>query len=67
MPSTLMDQTIAQALHDARAQGIVGEETTPFLLERIGALTQGGSLAANIALVLGNARLASAVARAMGR
>ena len=67
MPSAAIDHAIAQALDEARQQGIGGKETTPFLLERIGALTEGSSLAANIALVLGNARLASAIASALGR
>jgi pseudouridine-5'-phosphate glycosidase len=67
MPSSAIDHAIAQALDEARQQGIGGKETTPFLLERIGALTEGSSLAANIALVLGNARLASAIASALGR
>jgi pseudouridine-5'-phosphate glycosidase len=67
MPSAVIDHAIAQALDEARQQGIGGKETTPFLLERIGALTEGSSLTANIALVLGNARLASAIASALGR
>jgi pseudouridine-5'-phosphate glycosidase len=67
MPSAAIDHAIAQALDEARQHGIGGKETTPFLLERIGALTEGSSLAANIALVLGNARLASAIASALGR
>ncbi|MBZ4022488.1 pseudouridine-5-phosphate glycosidase [Rhodobacter sp. TJ_12] len=54
---------IEAALSDATAQGIAAKEVTPFLLARIYALTEGRSLAANIALVLNNARLASAIAR----
>jgi pseudouridine-5'-phosphate glycosidase len=44
---------------------LTGKQTTPFLLERVNALTGGNSLAANIELVLNNARLASAVAVAL--
>jgi pseudouridine-5'-phosphate glycosidase len=65
MPRAVIDAAIAQALSDAQAQGISGKQTTPFLLERVNALTGGNSLAANIELVLNNARLASAVAVAL--
>jgi pseudouridylate synthase len=54
---------IESALRDAQSQGIAAKDVTPFLLQRIFELTQGRSLAANIALVLSNARLASAIAR----
>jgi pseudouridylate synthase len=56
---------IKQALAEAAAQGIATKAVTPFLLSRIFELTQGRSLAANIALVLNNARLAAAIARAL--
>ena len=65
MPRAVIDAAIAQALSDAQAQGISGKQTTPFLLERVNALTGGNSLAANIELVLNHARLASAVAVAL--
>ena len=51
------------ALQEADAQGISGKESTPFLLARVCELTGGNSLAANIQLVLNNARLAAAIAR----
>ncbi len=63
MPSATIDSAIEQALAEAAAQGIGGKETTPFLLARVSEITGGDSLAANIALVLNNARLAAAVAR----
>ena len=53
---------IEMALHEATAQGITAKAVTPFLLQRIFELTEGRSLAANIALVLSNARLAAAIA-----
>jgi len=65
MPRAEIDAAIEQALSDARAQGISGKQTTPFLLDRVNALTGGDSLAANIELVLNNARLAAAIAVAM--
>lgn len=56
---------IETALAEAAAQGIAGKAVTPFLLERLFALTCGRSLDANIALVHANARLAAAIARAL--
>ncbi len=53
---------IEAALAEAAAHGIAAKSVTPFLLQRIFELTAGRSLASNIALVLNNARLASAIA-----
>ncbi|MCE5972274.1 pseudouridine-5'-phosphate glycosidase [Sinirhodobacter sp. WL0062] len=53
---------IETALAEAAAQGIAAKAVTPFLLQRIFELTEGRSLASNIALVLNNARLASRIA-----
>lgn len=53
---------IETALAEAEAAGIAAKEVTPFLLDRIFALTEGRSLQSNIALVLNNARLAAAIA-----
>ena len=53
---------IEVALAEAAAQGIAAKAVTPFLLQRIFELTAGRSLAANIELVLNNARLAAAIA-----
>ena len=57
---------IAKALEDAHVGGISGKAMTPFLLQRIFELTDGQSLAANIALVRNNARFAASLARALG-
>lgn len=62
IPRAEIDPVIAAALADADAAGIAAKEVTPFLLGRILALTEGRSLAANIALVRANARLAAAIA-----
>lgn len=53
---------ILTALDEAETQGIAAKAVTPFLLQRIFELTDGRSLAANIALVLNNARLAAEIA-----
>ena len=60
-----IDPMIARALKDAETHNITGKDVTPYLLQRIYELTEGRSLAANIALVLNNARLGAAIARAM--
>lgn len=65
IPRDQLEPLIAQALSEAEAQGIGAKSVTPFLLGRIFDLTQGRSLAANIALVLNNARMAAAIAREM--
>jgi pseudouridine-5'-phosphate glycosidase len=63
IPLAEMQGVVAAALQDAAAQGIQGKAVTPYLLSRIYDLTGGRSLVANIALVLNNARLASAIAK----
>jgi len=62
MDKATIDRAIAQALAEADRQGIQGKEVTPFLLAKVAEITGGDSLESNIALVLNNARLASAVA-----
>lgn len=64
LPRAEVEAAIERALAEARAQGIAGKALTPFLLARINDLSAGRTLATNIALVLNNARLAAAVARA---
>jgi pseudouridine-5'-phosphate glycosidase len=65
IPRAVMLPFIERALAEAAAQGIAAKAVTPFLLQRIFELTEGRSLAANIALVLNNARLAAQVAAAI--
>jgi pseudouridylate synthase len=62
LPREAIDGAIDQALAEAALQGITGKAITPFLLDRVNQLSGGLSLAANIQLVLNNARLAAAVA-----
>lgn len=53
---------IGQALAEADAQKVRGKDVTPFLLKRLGELSNGRTLQANIALVENNARLGGALA-----
>ncbi len=64
-PKPLIDKAIAAAEVDMKALGITGKATTPYLLKRIGELTEGQSLRTNIALVYNNCRLAAEIAKAM--
>lgn len=62
VPSAEIDAIIDQALADCAERGISGKDITPYLLGRIVELTEGRSLAANIALVRNNARLGAEIA-----
>lgn len=53
---------IETALREAGAQGVAAKAVTPFLLDRIFQLTDGRSLATNVALVVNNARLGARIA-----
>jgi len=65
MPRAEIDEITAQALAEAATQGISGKAVTPFLLARIKALTEGRSLATNIALVKHNANIGAQLALAL--
>ena len=65
MDKQIIDAAIEQALNEAKAQGIHGKETTPFLLAKVVELTGGDSLESNIKLVLNNARVAAQTAKAL--
>ena len=65
MDKAVIDKAIDEALAQAKAQGIHGKETTPFLLAKVVELTGGDSLESNIQLVLNNARLAAKTAAAL--
>jgi pseudouridine-5'-phosphate glycosidase len=58
---------IAAGLREADAAGIGGKALTPFLLDRVNALSQGRSLAANMALLGHNAAAAATLATALAR
>jgi pseudouridylate synthase len=57
-----VEARIAEAVAEAKAQGVTKKEATPFLLKRVFELTGGQSLAANIALIRNNAMLAAQAA-----
>lgn len=64
MDPTEHDRVLADGLLAAEVNGVSGKDVTPFLLDFFHRHTRGASLAANVALVLANARLAAEVAAA---
>ncbi|MCL4187251.1 MAG: pseudouridine-5'-phosphate glycosidase [Rhodobacteraceae bacterium] len=67
LPRREVEAAVDVALAAAAAGGIAGKAVTPFLLDEVRRVTGGRSLAANVALVLDNARLAARIAAAMAR
>jgi len=65
LPTDQMEAAISRALEEAETQGVKGKALTPFLLARIGRLTDQASLRANLALLENNARIAAQVAVAL--
>lgn len=59
------DAALTAALDAAAAAGITGAAVTPFVLERVGRETAGGSVPANLALAENNAAVAALVAGAL--
>ncbi|MGZ4536636.1 MAG: pseudouridine-5'-phosphate glycosidase [Nocardioidaceae bacterium] len=64
MDPALHERTLAAGLRAVEEQGVSGKDVTPFLLGFFHEQTHGASLAANVALVLGNAALAARIATA---
>lgn len=60
--NSLIESAIQAALQDAHKLNITGKKITPFLLARINELTNGASLASNIALILNNAKASAKMA-----
>jgi len=53
---------VARAISDALAAGIEGPALTPWLLARVAEITAGGSVRANVALIVNNALVAGQLA-----
>lgn len=64
-PAEDIASAIESALQDAERRDVSGKALTPFLLSRIGELTEGESLKTNIALARNNASLAGEIAAAL--
>ena len=62
-----MSHLIDRAVADAATKGVSGKAVTPFILSRMLELTEGRSLATNVALIRNNAGLAAEIAVALAR
>lgn len=67
MPFELYTRALRQALDAALTEGVRGRTVTPFLLERMRAVTGGESVRANLALLRNNALVAARLAAALVR
>lgn len=65
LPAAELDAHVDAGCREAAARGISGKALTPFLLAWVNDRTAGRSLAANIALIRNNARLAGEIAVAL--
>jgi pseudouridine-5'-phosphate glycosidase len=65
VPRQMMDGYLARAQEALEREGIEGKKVTPFLLTKVLEYSGGKSLAANIALLLNNVRLACAIAKCL--
>jgi pseudouridine-5'-phosphate glycosidase len=65
LPSEDMQVAISRALAGAEREGVRGKAMTPYLLEKVAALTGGRSQAANLALLAHNAEVGGKLAVAM--
>jgi len=63
MAEEKINAAIDRAVKEAEEQGVVGKDSTPFLLARVAELTGGDSLKSNIQLVFNNAVLACEIAK----
>jgi pseudouridylate synthase len=61
-----IDPAIEDALREAEARRLASAQVTPFLLARLRELTGNRTLAANVALLKNNARVAARIAMALG-
>jgi len=65
LPREVAEHAIERALAAAEEQGITGKALTPFLLNQIVNITEGRSMAANVALLKNNAAVAARIASAL--
>jgi len=63
IPSDIIEPAIDRALKQASMQKISGKAVTPFLLKELTAITNGKTLAANVALIKNNALLGAQLAK----
>ncbi|MGH2374242.1 MAG: pseudouridine-5'-phosphate glycosidase [Gemmatimonadales bacterium] len=67
LPTETYERALETALSDAERQDVRGRSVTPFLLERLRALSKGESVRANLALLMNNARVGAQLARGLAQ
>jgi pseudouridine-5'-phosphate glycosidase len=67
LPADAYDRLLEAALSEAEGRRLRGRGVTPFLLERLRALSAGESVRANLALLTNNARVAAQLARILAQ
>lgn len=65
LPASVAREAIDRAIAEASVAGIEGPAVTPWLLARVGELTEGASVRANTALIVNNARTAGELATSL--
>lgn len=65
LPRDVADAAIQRAVRESEAAGIHGPASTPWVLARVAAITQGRSVRANLALIEHNAGVAAGIATAL--
>ncbi len=65
LPGAVARDAVERAVGEAEGAGIHGPATTPWLLARIAAITDGASIRANTALIVNDARVAGELAVAL--
>lgn len=65
LPPDKLEASIASAMAEAKARGIEGSASTPFLLKWVARQTEGASIKANVALLENNAAVAAQIAVAL--
>lgn len=59
----LLEDAICRAVYEANEKGITGKDVTPYVLHRLGELTNGATLKANLSLVRNNTRVGCDIAK----
>jgi pseudouridine-5'-phosphate glycosidase len=59
----LLEDAIGRAVNEANEKGITGKDVTPYILHRVGELTGGATLKANLSLVRNNTRVGCDIAK----
>lgn len=62
VPDAVAADAVERAVEEAHHEGVAGPALTPWLLARIGTLTEGASIRANTSLIVHNARVAGELA-----